>query len=322
MNASIWAYAGDPLPPGFDVMSCAVIYHAATLLTPDAHVRPVTPGARFRPGPGYRGLRPPCVAEDAEAAAAACPVPFHAWTVLLHDDGAVSGAPRQQTCFGDPMPHCMCPSQASVRAYCEDVVADLASRSWVDGLDVESLYFSQWPHEWHHVKYGVTPASVALSTCFCEACRRRAAEAGVDWLAARADAQRRARHELPPATEPSAYDQVRCDAISSLLASCKRAAGNKPFRPILSGGLLPDLWQVGVDPEAWRQHEVIVTLYGEARRKAVQAHALLGPFVAGLNACDPYFAELEAIPQARGYALYHAGLVPPERLRLPFTGQP
>ena len=303
-------------------MSCAVLYHAAEVLAPDGRLRIMAPGARFRPGPAYRGLRPPVVSTDAEEAGAHCPAAFHAWTVLLHEDGAVSGARRQETCFGDPMPHCMCPSDPAVRAYCEDVVADLASRPWVDGLDVESLYFGQWPHEWHHVKYGVAPERVALSTCFCTACCDRAQALGVDWRAAHMDARKRALCQLPPAKAPSAYDRVRCDTISSLLAACSRAARGKPFRPILAGGLLSTPWQVGVDPEAWRQHDVIVTLYGDAARKAEQAHALLGPFVAGLNVCDPYYAEFAPVPQAREYAIYHAGLVPPERLRLPAAGQP
>jgi hypothetical protein len=316
---TVWAYGDEVAIPGFAV-SRAVVYHAAEVLTPDGRLRPMVPGARFRPGPHYRALRPTQVADDALPA-------DYAWTVVLHDDGAVDGAARQQTAFGDPMPHCMCPSDDLVRAYCQDLVADVASLPWVRAVELESLHFGLWPHEWHHSKHGAMPDVAALSTCFCDACCRRAEAAGVDWRKAREVARERVLrsldgHPLPPPVGPSDYDRVRCETISSLLASLPA----RNLRLIISGALLPSLWHVGIDPEVWRRHEIVVTLYGDAMRKAEQAHAQVGPFVAGLNLCAPFTDDFASTvsavaPLVRGYCVYHAGLVPREWLRLPPSGE-
>ncbi|HVB08761.1 MAG TPA: hypothetical protein VNM16_00155 [Bacillota bacterium] len=278
---SVWAYPGDEVAgpiSSFDAVSCAVVYHAAEMLLPNGHLRIMTPGARFQPDDGYRDLRPPCVAEDAEAAADrihAAGRRFHAWTVLLHDDGAVKDAPRQQTCFGDPMPHSMCPSDERVRAYCVDLVSDLASRPWVDAIELESLYFGLWPHEWHHAKQAAPVDSAALSTCFCDACCRRAQAAGVDWRAAQRQVQERVLRGGPAVR--TEYDSVRSHTITSLMATL-------PGRLIIGGSLLPNLWQVGIDAAAWRRRDLIVTLYGDAERKEAQAREQLGAFTRGVLA--------------------------------------
>jgi len=85
--------------------------------------------------------------------------------------------------FGDVSHAALCLVNADVQGYLCSVVADIASRGWVEAIELTD-FVVQWSQAWTVelplMDSNNDAARSLLAFCFCESCRRRAAAAGVD----------------------------------------------------------------------------------------------------------------------------------------------
>lgn len=110
------------------------------------------------------------------------------WTVYLHNSrlGHEYPAYQLEDAFGNSHEHAFCPSHPEVRAYFSAVTRAVAN-SGVKAVEAESPGFPTVFHG-HDTRFGhpkrqvlTSDAELRLfSQCFCDACRRRGRERGVD----------------------------------------------------------------------------------------------------------------------------------------------
>src|SRR5579871_4455828 len=214
MHRSMWTYPWDLLDLGFDKalgelrdraglnsVSLASSYHAGRFLQARSPKRkayfPEDGTIYFHPTPArwerlaiqpkvadviLRGgdvLRELVRRRDAGGLKVSC------WTVCLHNTrlGSLHPGAVTRNAFGDPNYYNLCPSNPDARAYVCALVEDLTHSYKPDIIELESPSFLGFAHEYHHEKDGVgltAEDDFALSLCFCDACRARAAKAGVD----------------------------------------------------------------------------------------------------------------------------------------------
>ncbi len=184
---------------GVDGLQLALSYHVASFLTPRS------PRCRVHAGdlgsvsmwldPPPSGLRP---SVDTQAASAVPEIKRRdadreiqvvAWLVYLYNHDLASRYPEAavRNAFGDAHPAQLCPSQPAVRDYVLTLTAaalDLGSScGGMGGVHAESLSFLPWDYGLLGLKSSVhldgEPAR-ALGLCFCEACKQRAGDAGLD----------------------------------------------------------------------------------------------------------------------------------------------
>jgi hypothetical protein len=106
------------------------------------------------------------------------------WTVCLHNTRIGMKYPQVavRNVYNDPCYYNLCPSNDNVRMYIKTVIAELTKRYPFHALELESLNYMGFSHEFHHEKdgYGLTQkAQFLLSLCFCDACMEKAKKAGV-----------------------------------------------------------------------------------------------------------------------------------------------
>jgi hypothetical protein len=218
MRCAMWTYPWDVLDLGLPVVlsdlrdraglngiNLAASYHAGRFFQPRSPVRksyfPEDGTIYFRADPrrwadhaivplaaslvAERGdvLRSLVDARDSNGLTVA------AWTVCLHNTrlGVLHPGACTRNAFGDPNYYSLCPSHPDVRAYAITLVADLAHGYRPDAIQLESPGFMGFAHEFHHEKDGVgltAEDDYLMALCFCDACLRRAAAAGVDGKAA------------------------------------------------------------------------------------------------------------------------------------------
>ncbi len=195
------------------------------------------------------------------------------WTVCLHNTrlGMLHPGAVTRNAFGDPNYYNLCPSNPDARAYVATMVEDLTHTYKPDIVELESPSFLGFAHEYHHEKDGVglTPEDdFALSLCFCNSCRTRAAKAGVDAEAAR---------------------KIVAEWI---VEACEREAPKRRFPDFPAGGLETfRLYPALHDYLLWRS-EPVTSLVAEIRERAHPASrvVLIDLAEAWLGGCD-----LEAI---------------------------
>jgi hypothetical protein len=141
----------------------------------------------------YRGLRvQPRVARvarerdafrDCCAAALDKGLEVTAWTVFLHTDrGFELEDLAPENAFGDRYITDVCPAQPEVRDFALALAEDVAATG-AGAVDAESLHYAPFEHGSHHERCFVPLGDTArflMSLCFCPACLRQAAAAGVD----------------------------------------------------------------------------------------------------------------------------------------------
>lgn len=219
MHRSMWTYAWDLLDLGIDAtlgelrdraglnsISFASSYHAGRFLQPRSPKRkayfPEDGTIYFYPTPSrWETLAiQPKVAEVIEKGGDVLRelvrrrdeggLKVCCWTVCLHNTrlGMLHPGVVTRNAFGDPNYYNLCPSNPDARAYVTTLVEDLTHVYRPDIVELESPSFLGFAHEYHHEKDGVgltLEDDFALSLCFCDSCRARAAKAGVDAEAAR-----------------------------------------------------------------------------------------------------------------------------------------
>ncbi len=275
---ALWIYPWDILDAGIDEtvrrardewgltsLSLAASYHSAKFLLPRRSERKVflTGGSAvyFRPDDtAYAGtsLRPVVAPDDSlldvlDQTADACQrhgLTLRAWTVGLHNSRLGETAPRvvSENVFGDRFIWALCPANPEVRRYVIGLLRDLATNHALDAIDLESVGYHGLAHGHHHELIGISYGPVEemlLSLCFCESCRQRAGEAGIDADALRAEVraflEARFRDEATiPAPDPAdmrsllallmvwpalyGYIQMRLETVTSLVAEIKAKA--------------------------------------------------------------------------------------------------
>lgn len=112
------------------------------------------------------------------------------WTVCLHNSRLGELHPDHVTrnAFGNANYYNLCPSSPAARDYVVTLVQDITTNYRPDMLELESPNFMGFAHEHHHEKDGVglnREDDFLLSLCFCDHCKTRAREAGVNVEAAR-----------------------------------------------------------------------------------------------------------------------------------------
>jgi hypothetical protein len=208
-----WDVVGDLAAPdriaglGLDGVVLAAAYHSTRALTP-FHPRHRVVVARhaavyYPPDPGvWRGRRlHPAAARwmpgtDAFGAAGAdlrtSGLGVHAWVVLAHNTRLGEAFPdvAVRNAYGDNYPWALCIAQDEVREYATTLVAEIASRSDIDGFELEACGWYGYDHQSAHDKSGGVRLTAfeefLFSLCFCPSCRRGYRDEGLDPDALRA----------------------------------------------------------------------------------------------------------------------------------------
>ena len=108
-----------------------------------------------------------------------------AWTVTLHNSRIGKKYPEVavRNAYGDVYYYNQCPSNEAARNYVKALITDLTTQYPYYALELESLNFMGFFHEYHHEKDGVgltAKDDFLLSLCFCDSCKQRAQKEGLD----------------------------------------------------------------------------------------------------------------------------------------------
>ena len=177
------------------------------------------------------------------------------WTVCLHNSEIVRNHPEvaQRDVFGNLCWHSLCPANEDVREYMRALVRDLTTNYNFATVELESCDYQGARHSHAHEKIGIPQGwmdSFLLGLCFCESCRNRGREKGVDVTAV----VNGVRSELAASFESGkpiqigfdefcdkvpeigAYLEMRASVVSSLVANIKSVSK----APIASMGMGDD----------------------------------------------------------------------------------
>lgn len=213
MHYSIWSYPWDLLDIGIEQamgemadvglngISLTTSYHAGRFLQPRSPKRKVyfpedgTLYFPFRTEKYQHSYIKPAAAtlisdnpgfwDTVFNAAAKHNLKVSGWTVCLHNTKLGLEYPEMtvHNAHGDAYYYNLCPSNDSVRHYIKTMISDLTDLYPFHALELESLNFMGFPHEFHHEKDGVGLTErdqFLLSLCFCDACQVRAKREGID----------------------------------------------------------------------------------------------------------------------------------------------
>lgn len=208
--AHVWDLADDGVDyvvdeaaaSGLNALCVAGTYHSGWFVQPGAvaHRSRMTEGSvcYFRPDAKLYGrLRPtPSVIGDGTNLLRVAAdrlkqrgMRLVSWTVGAHNSRLVSAHPElsQQNVYGDRLPHALCPTNTDVADYLVAICRDIAVNQNVSDIQLEAFGWMSWSHGHHHERdlIGLTALEIELfSLCFCDACKRSAALAGIDVEAA------------------------------------------------------------------------------------------------------------------------------------------
>ena len=271
---------------GFDSINLASHYHSVRGMQPrfpEAMFERYPGGCWFEPAPGAFAdtpIDPPVnrlegsddpLAEITDTAADHG-IDVNAWTVLMHNSRLGSENPtyRVQTAFGDEHDNILCPSHPAVREYFASVVGSVVDRG-VAEVQLERLGYQSVFHghgsDFGHDKRMALPTGTEealASQCFCDGCRRAAADHPVDLDAARVlvrdllESSFETPHASPPdigalaAEEPTLSDlfDFRATVVERFLGRLRDAAGTVPLNYFAGNGFVgspnESAWTAGV----------------------------------------------------------------------------
>lgn len=364
VNLYPWDVAGDPHCPeriaglGADRVALAAAYHTVRALSPRHPSRRVVTATHsavyYRPDPArWNGalLRPaeavwaPDAFTEAAPRLRAAGLKVYAWTILTHNQrlGTLHPEHAVTNAFGDPYPWALCLNSAEVRQYCARLVGEVAAQPDIDGIELESCGWYGYDHLHAHDKTaGVAfdqGSKFLMNLCFCVACERAYAAAGIEGLReqvrAALDAVFRgeaARAELDGETS-DAVGFLRIQAAARFQAAMVAAARqDRTDLPVLLH-TSPDPLAVGANPGSVpdgtfgavlqcggaRSQDALDQFRGyadtlaraEAGGVAAQPLAATVNIVGGMGAdragLGGWIADLRAAGVAE-FRLYHAGL--------------
>lgn len=215
MRVHVWCYPWDLQAVGLERaldelrelgvqgLSVATSYHAGRFLQPRFHDSciyypedgtvhvPVDEGTgEIVPRSSTFARQHPDLLPTLIKQAAARGMTVASWTVMLHNTRLGTAHPEAtvKNAFGDPLVYNLCPSHPAVRQYARELLRSLARYEGLSVIELESLGYMGFVHEFHHEKDGVglSPEEAFLvSLCFCPYCTANAEAVGVDVAAAR-----------------------------------------------------------------------------------------------------------------------------------------
>ncbi len=278
MNKCIYIYPWDLVDEGIDAVlekvrslgvdsvSIAVSYHAGKFVLPHNPRRKVyfpedgvvyfpTRERYYRDTPIEPRVASVIGTQDILAQAAArCAdygLKFQTWTVCTHNTrvGTLHPEFTAVNAYGDHYIHSLCPANPEVRAYLLGLASELLENYPPDTFFVEALSYMGFVHGYHHEVFGVKFTScqeTLLGLCFCDACRARAAELGLDAnrvagivrskvdLALTSDLPGQSEGGNEPGSEflrlvrehqeLAAYLQMRCAVVTGLVSDVSKIA--------------------------------------------------------------------------------------------------
>ena len=320
MEFAIWTYPWDVRDEGAErvggrlreigigEVNLATNYHAVQGFTPHNPVRRTHfahASSYFRPGDRYGRLEPtPYEGMDgdwvADVADGLSDLTLTSWTVGCHNSQLGMAHPDTtiESPHGDDLVFGLCPSNPAVREYLVALVGDLADRDEFDRIELETFdYFYGTGFGWHHQKIHARLGTIGeflLGLCFCEDCRTRAADAGIDVERARDTAAEtldnvvagRLPHDLAPEQwlreHPTVADyvDVREDALVDLYADLADAAGDVPLGYYAGMPEAGREWLVGADLDRLAEHVDYYCLpaYESSREAVLNAYRTVDGF--------------------------------------------
>ena len=123
------------------------------------------------------------------------PVDLNSWSATFHSSSLGRQHPEAtlESPFGDSLVWGLCPSHPAVREYGRALTADLAERDVFGAIEMELADYQYGTgYGWHHQEWFTRMGPLGeflFGLCFCDHCRQRAREAGVDVESARDSAR-------------------------------------------------------------------------------------------------------------------------------------
>lgn len=234
---------------GIQGVTLATSYHAGKFLRPHAPngkvYFPKDGTVYFQPDLAlYRDLAPKRaeMAADYDALRVlerdAVDLAITAWTVGLHNSRLGQAHPdcATQTIYGDRLVNALCPAHPEVRHYLTALCVDTSNQPGVREIALETPGWQAFRHGHHHEFELIElpdRVQVMLGTCFCDACRAGATEAGVDVPRLVATTRQQLDQffvdgtlpDTDPKTEPDwqAFNTWRAETVTSLVAEIRTA---------------------------------------------------------------------------------------------------
>lgn len=310
MEFATWAYPWDLHDEGIDSVSSrledtgigelnvATNYHAVNAFSPHEPGRKThfaQASSYFMPDERYGELRPvPYEGMNTDwissIAANTGSLTLTSWTIGCHNSrlGMANPDATLESPYGDNLIFGLCPSNPAVQRYLVSLIGDLASRNWFDRIELETFdYFYGTGFGWHHQKIHAqlgTLGEFLLGLCFCEHCREKAAQQGIDVEKARTTATEALDSliggTLSPESDPREWVQrhraltdyvaARQRHLADLYADIAAAADDTPLGYYVGTPEPGSEWVVGVDIDRLSPHLDYVCLPAyESSREAV-----------------------------------------------------
>lgn len=279
-----------------------------------------------------------------------------AWTVCLHNTRIGMAYPdvTVKNAFGDPYYYNLCPNNNDVREYIKTFITDMTTRYDLYSIELESLNYMGYLHEFHHEKDGVgltEKEQFLLSLCFCDSCKKEAEKAGINYEAARSSVQniliKTFEQPLPDnddqiflakqlsyfEDDPELYNYLiwRSKVVTALTEEVREIVPDRVKVYFLSLLTPSKSWLFGVDFEAISEavDGIVVCCYDakpeqvslDVKESAAAASNI--DLVAGVRVFYPEVeSETELIDKIRranqagtkGYLFYNYGLIPKPRM--------
>lgn len=317
MQFALWAYPWDLLDKGvesvadrltemgIDEVNLATNYHSVQPFLPHNPERKTffaRASSYFHPEESHYGRLSPVPNEEMgdadwlgmiDDALAGTDITLNSWTIGCHNSrlGMANPDLTLESPYGDSLAFGLCPSQPAVQEFLRGLLADLSERASFKRIELETFdYFYGTGFGWHHDKYHVelgTLGEFLFGLCFCEECRDRAADHGIDVERARASARAGIDGvidgELSPETSPAGwlqshpelagYVDARTETLADLYGSLRSAVDGDVELGRYAGFFeVEDEWMHGADLDALATHLDFYTViaYESTRREIVQ----------------------------------------------------
>ncbi|XZG70708.1 hypothetical protein ACTSKR_02285 [Chitinibacteraceae bacterium HSL-7] len=253
------AFVDEVLDLGVSGVHLAAAYHAGKFIRPPRAgqlggrvVFPEDGALYFEPSQAHYGTLParphsdPAQRRVAYDLAADGRLALSAWTILFHNTRLGEEHPELvvRNAWGDGYVYAPCPMQPAVFDYGVALALDVARALPWQSVTLESPGWMPYAHGYHH-EFAQVRSNVWLDTmlglCFCDACRSKAREQGVDadalaarvrdrvddYLAAHVDAspdqaQSWLAADLLEDGELAAYLKMRQTRVTELVATIRR----------------------------------------------------------------------------------------------------
>jgi hypothetical protein len=220
-------------------------------------------------------------------------ITLNSWTIGCHNSrlGMTNPDLTLESPYGDSLAFGLCPSQPAVQKFLRGLLEDLSERASFERIELETFdFFYGTGFGWHHDKYHAelgTLGEFLFGLCFCEECRDRAANCGINVERARTSAQAGIDGvidgQLSPETslvgwlqshpELAAYVDARTETLTDLYGSLRSAVdGDVELGRYVGFFEIEDDWMHGADLDALATHLDFYTViaYESTRREVVR----------------------------------------------------